>query len=100
MDRNTLKFWEKKARHEIYRWLTDDKFQDEVTRTTMKDCMIGPFTKFLYHFACECQCGWGVMVDFNERSQRVFLCDRYYKWMHKLRDEILVTLEKIENDTN
>lgn len=57
---------------------------------------MGPFTKFLYHFASLCECGWGVLIDFNERSQRVFLPDRYYKWMHQLRDECMAALEQLE----
>lgn len=35
--------------------------------------------------ALSCQAGWGVMVDFNEHAQRIYLVDPYYKWMHKLR---------------
>ncbi len=95
MESNSLAYWKEKARSEIYRWLTDDEFSERVIKETMKNEMIGPFTKFLYHFAHECQsAGWGVMVDFNERSQKVHLTDRYYKWMHKLRDEIQEALDK------
>lgn len=90
-----LKSWEAIARKQIYRWLTNDAYQAEVCATTMKNEFMGPFTKFLYHFAYLCECGWGVMVDFDERKQRVFLPDHYYKWMHKLRDEIEADLEKI-----
>jgi hypothetical protein len=92
-----LGYWKVKAYKEIYRWLTDESYEKEICDTTMKNESMGPFTKFLYHFASECEgVGWGVMVDFNERSQRVFLTDRYYKWMHKLRDEIEADLEKFE----
>lgn len=88
-DPDKLKSWEQIARKELSKWLNDDEYQREVLSTTMTKEAMGPFTKFLYHFAFLCQCGWGVMVDFNERTQRVFLTDHYYKWMHKLRDEIL-----------
>lgn len=91
-----LSNWKKIAQKEIYKWLTDEQYQKEVTESTMVGESMGPFTKFLYHFSYLCECGWGVMVDFNERKQRVFLPDHYYKWMHKLRDEIIIELEKIE----
>ncbi|HYD19998.1 MAG TPA: hypothetical protein VEB40_00885 [Flavipsychrobacter sp.] len=90
-----LSSWEKIAKIEIQKWLNDPAYQQEVCDTTMGGEMMGPFTKFLYHFACMCECGWGVMVDFNERSQKVFLTDHYYKWMHKLRDQILSAHEAI-----
>lgn len=83
-----LKSWEQIAKQEITRWLDDEDYQNEVCSSTMTGEMMGPFTKFLYHFAFLCECGWGVMVDFDERKQRVFLPDHYYKWMHRLRDEI------------
>ncbi len=92
-----LSSWKKIAQKEIYRWLTDEAYEKEVTDTTMKNESMGPFTKFLYHFAYLCECGWGVMVDFDERKQRVYLPDRYYKWMHKLRDDINVELEKVNS---
>lgn len=88
MDRNTLKYWDKKARQEIYKFLTNEKFRDEIINTVMVGEDMGPFTKFLYHFGIECKCKWGVMIDFNEYKQRIFLVDKYYKWMHKLKDEI------------
>lgn len=88
-----LSNWKEIAKAEIKRWLTDEAYEKEVTENTMQNESMGPFTKFLYHFAGLCQCGWGVMIDFNERSQRVFLPDHYYKWMHKLRDELLSELE-------
>lgn len=91
-----LKSWEHIARREITRWLNDNEYREKVTRETMKNEMMGPFTKFLYHFAFQCQCGWGVMIDFNERSQRVFLPDHYYKWMHKLKDEINIETEYLK----
>lgn len=82
-----LKSWEIHARREIERYLNTDNVNDIIG-----DCMshksLGPFTKFLYWFALSCKTGWGVMVDFNEHTQRIFLCDKYYKWMHKLRDEL------------
>lgn len=93
-----LKSWEEIARKEIHRWLTDKAYENEVTESTMRDEWMGPFTKFLYHFAWLCECGWGVMVDFDERKQRVYLPDHYYKWMHKLRDEILAELEMLEKN--
>lgn len=80
--------------------MTDTEYQKEVLRTTMTKEDMGPFTKFLYHFAWKCQSPWGVMVDFDERRQRVYLMDKYYEWMHKLRkdmeDELqyLSTLER------
>ena len=88
-----LSSWKEIAKAEIKRWLTDEAYEKEVTESTMKNEMMGPFTKFLYHFAWLCECGWGVMVDFNERSQRIYLPDHYYKWMHKLRDEVEAELE-------
>jgi len=48
----------------------------------------GGFTRFLYWFGMSCEAGWGTMIDFNEYRQRIFLVDKYYVWMHKLRDEI------------
>lgn len=90
-----LKSWEQIARKEIHKWLTDEAYEKEVTESTMKNERMRPFTKFLYHFAYLCECGWGVMVDFDERKQRVYLPDHYYKWMHKLRDEILSALERV-----
>lgn len=84
-----LSSWKSIAKREISRWLNDQEYADKITRETMTGESMGPFTKFLYHFASQCRCaGWGVMIDFNERTQRVFLPDHYYKWMHKLRDEI------------
>jgi hypothetical protein len=56
---------------------------------------MGPFTKFLYYFAGRCECGWGVMIDFNEQKQLVYLTDHYYKWMHSIRDDIERYLETI-----
>lgn len=90
-----LKSWETIARREIVKWLTDEAYEKEVTKSTMINESMGPFTKFLYHFASLCECGWGVMIDFDERKQRVFLPDHYYKWMHRLRDEANDALEKI-----
>jgi hypothetical protein len=95
MDRNSLAYWKKSAKSEIYKWLIDEEFRDKISAETLKDESLGPFTKFLYYFGAKCQCGWGTMLDFDERKQRVFLTDRYYKWMHKLRDEINEELEKL-----
>lgn len=97
MNSNTLGYWKEKAKKEIYRWLTDESYSDEIIKNSK--IPVGPFTKFLYRFAAECPtAGWGVMVDFNEHSQKIYLVDRYYKWMHNLRDEIQEALEKIESD--
>jgi predicted RNA-binding protein len=49
----------------------------------------------LYWFALSCETGWGVMVDFNDYAQRIYLCDHYYKWMHKLRDKLM---EEVPNE--
>ena len=90
-DKNSavLKNWEHIARQEITRWIENREYEEMITREVMKLEYMGPFTKFLYHFAFQCKgCGWGVMIDFNEHKQRVFLPDHYYKWMHKLLDEI------------
>ena len=84
-----LKSWESIAQKEIRRWYNNEDYQNEICQSTMTGEMMGPFTKFLYHFAFLCECGWGVMVDFNERKQQIYLTDHYYKWMHKLRDEIV-----------
>lgn len=85
-----LASWKAIAQKEIERWLTDDDYREQVTRETLSkdENPPGEFTKFLYHFAFICETGWGVMIDFNERSQRIYLTDHYYKWMHKIRDEI------------
>ena len=83
-----LKSWRSIAENEIRHYLENENYRDHIDKTTMVNEYMGPFTKFLYHFASKCECGWGVMVDFNEKSQRVFLPNHYYKWMHKLRDEI------------
>lgn len=85
---NILSSWREIAITAITQWLGDEEYRNMICRTTMKGEDMGPFTKFLYAFACKCECGWGVMIDFNERTQKVFLTGRYYKWMHKLRDEI------------
>ncbi len=84
-----LKSWEQIAKKEILKWLDSQEYRDEIQRTVMPNEDLGPFTKFLYHFAFLCKCGWGVMIDFDEYKQRVFLPDHYYKWMHKLRDELM-----------
>jgi len=93
-----LSSWKEIAKAEIKRWLTDKSYEKEVTKNTMKNEYMGPFTKFLYHFAYLCECGWGVMIDFSERGQKVFLPDHYYRWMHKLRDEVITELEVGSND--
>lgn len=97
-----LSSWKKHAYREIKRWIEDDEYRDKVTAETLSkdDNPPGPFTKFLYHFGFMCECGWGVMIDFNERSQRIFLTDHYYKWMHKLRDEIYLQKEIAQNPEN
>ncbi len=92
-----LKSWENIARQDIHKWLTDEGYQEHVTETTMKGEMMGPFTKFLYHFAYLCECGWGVMIDFDERKQRTYLPDHYYKWMHKLKAEVMAEMQNIED---
>lgn len=84
-----LSSWRSHAKKAIKEWLDNETYQAEIMRTVMKNEAMGPFTKFLYAFAFKCECGWGVMIDFNERTQRVFLTDRYYEWMHKIRDEIV-----------
>jgi hypothetical protein len=84
-----LSSWTAIAKWEITKWLCDAEFKERITREVMSMEDMGPFTKFLYYFAFECQTGWGVMVDFNEYRQRVFLTDHYYKWMHQLRDEVI-----------
>jgi hypothetical protein len=89
-----LSSWKEIAVKEITRWLEDDEYKDKICRTTMTEELLGPFTKFLYHFAWLCESGWGVMVDFNERTQRIYLTNFYYKWMHTLRDEIIMGLEQ------
>lgn len=89
-----LSSWKEIAKQEIRRWVEDEAFSDYVTANVMKNEWMGPFTKFLYHFAHQCKgCGWGVMIDFNEHSQRVFLPDRYYKWMHEIREEVYNEME-------
>jgi hypothetical protein len=92
-----LSSWREIAKQQIKRWLEDDFFSDEITREMLKndDNPPGPFTKFLYWFALSCDgAGWGVMVDFSERNQQIYLVDKYYKWMHKLRDEIINETEQ------
>lgn len=86
-----LSSWRKIAWKQIERWLDDDEFREYVSTQVLRnaDNPPGPFTRFLYWFGLSCEAGWGTMVDFNERSQQTHLVDRYYKWMHQLRDEIL-----------
>ena len=90
-----LKSWEEHARREITRYLLTDDVK-EIIGDCMKDEWLGPYTKFLYWFALNCETGWGVMVDFNDRKQSIYLCDKYYKWMHILRDDIQSKIS--END--
>jgi hypothetical protein len=89
-----LSSWEEIAKREISRWLNDDQFKSKITRDVMQGEDMGPFTKFLYWFGLSCKAGWGVMVDFDDRKQRLYLPDHYYKWMHKLRDELLEVDER------
>lgn len=86
-----LKSWEQIAKRQILRYLNDEDFRHYIATEVMKldENPPGPFTRFLYWFALSCQAGWGVMVDFNDRAQRIYLVDPYYKWMHTLRDELL-----------
>jgi len=86
-----LSSWKKIAWKQIERWLDDDEFREYVSKEVLKnaDNPPGPFTRFLYWFGFSCEAGWGTMVDFNERSQQSHLVDKYYKWMHQLRDEII-----------
>lgn len=93
----TLGYWRPKAIEAITRFYEDDEFNQKVVRETLPGESLGPFTKFLYWFASECSCGWGVMIDFDERRQRVFLPNHYYQWMHKLRDELDIA-NPIENN--
>lgn len=90
-----LKSWEKIAKEQILRYYRDEEFSHYIATEVMKldENPPGPFTRFLYWFALSCKTGWGVMVDFNEYRQRTFLCDHYYKWMHKLRDELIAAGE-------
>lgn len=85
-----LSSWRTIAWKQIKRFYEDDDFNQYISTQVMRnaDNPPGPFTRFLYWFALSCQAGWGVMVDFSDRSQQIYLCDKYYKWMHKLRDEI------------
>jgi hypothetical protein len=95
-----LKSWEEHAKREIKRYLETDNVTD-IIGDCMKNEWLGPFTKFLYWFALNCETGWGVMVDFNEYRQQIFLCDRYYKWMHKVRDEMLESMpDEYEEESN
>jgi len=97
-DPRKLSSWKARASAEISRWLDDEEYQKEIFRTTMVNESMGPFTKFLYHFAAKCEAPWGVLIDFDERKQRVFLPDHYYKWMHQIRDGLLAIKEA--NDKN
>lgn len=92
-----LSSWRAIAQSQIQRFYNDDDFYHYVSTQVMRNAENppGPFTRFLYWFALSCQAGWGVMVDFSERSQQIYLCDKYYKWMHKLRDE----LNEVENES-
>jgi hypothetical protein len=67
-----LSSWKEIAQAEIKRWLTDEAYEKEVTESTMKNEMMRPFTKFLYHFAYLCECGWGVMVDLARIPKIIF----------------------------
>lgn len=92
-----LSSWTMIAKRQIERWLDDEEFHKYMSNEVMSkdENPPGPFTRFLYWFGLSCQAGWGVMIDFNEYRQQIFLCDHYYKWMHKLRDEILEARELI-----
>jgi len=96
-----LSSWKEIAKAEITRWLTNEEYADKVTAETLSkdDNPPGPFTKFLYHFAFLCETGWGVMIDFNEHRQRIYLTDHYYNWMHQLRDEIQAQEKNEANST-
>lgn len=73
-NRNSLKYWESKARHEIVEYLRKEGQQS--------------FVDFMYSFASECDCQFGVMLEFNSRRQRMFLVKRYNTWMLNLKAEI------------
>lgn len=94
-----LSSWRKHAWKQIERYLDDDEFRDYFANVffSKAEDKPGPFTCFLYWFGQCCQTGWGVMIDFNEYQQKIFLCDHYYKWMHKVRDEILAQREVNQN---
>jgi len=85
---NKLSSWNDIAITELKKWYLDEEYQKDILLRVMVGENMGPFTKFLYYFAGKCKCSWGVMIDFNERSQKIFLTEHYYKWMHKLRDEL------------
>ncbi len=95
-----LSSWTAIAKQQIERWLDDEEFSDYISHEVLKNAENppGPFTRFLYWFGFSCEAGWGTMVDFNEYSQRTHLVDKYYKWMHKLRDEILESRELLGTD--
>jgi len=95
-----LSSWTTIAKQQIERWLDDEEFSDYISREVLRndENPPGPFTRFLYWFGFSCEAGWGTMVDFNEYSQRTHLVDKYYKWMHKLRDEILESRELLGTD--
>jgi hypothetical protein len=97
-----LSSWEQAAKRQILRYQNDDDFRHYISTEVMKldENPPGPFTRFLYWFALSCQAGWGVMVDFNEYRQRIHLVDKYYKWMHKLRDELDEANGKVEEVNN
>ena len=88
-----LSEWKARAKEQIKRWLIEDRYEEWITANTLKEEFLGPFTKFLYWFGGSCKCGWGVMIDFSDHKQRVFLPNHYYNWMHKLRDEVIAELE-------
>lgn len=86
-----LSNWKEIAMQQIKRFYEDEDFYLYISKEVFKndENPPGPFTRFLYWFGFSCKgCGWGVMVDFNEYRQRTVLCDRYYKWMHQVRDEM------------
>lgn len=95
-----LSSWTDIAKKQIERWLDDEDFYNYCSTEVLKNAEYppGPFTRFLYWFGLSCQAGWGTMVDFNEYSQKTHLVDKYYKWMHKLRDEILQSRELLGTD--
>lgn len=86
-----LKNWEQHAKRQIIRFYKDEEFNHYISNEVLSkdENPLGPFTRFLYWFGNSCQAGWDTMIGCREDgSGIIYLKDHYYKWMHKLRDEL------------
>lgn len=95
-----LKSWERIISREIVKLYQSPEYEKEICSTTLPGESLGPFTKFLYHLGYICDAPFGVLIDFNERTQKIYLTNGFYKYVHKLRDKILEQLARLEEINN